>query len=111
MRLQCRFTGLGDKTCSLNADEIAKIEQAKKIHRFGADFLRVDINLNPPGRVAQVEKVTFAHVAMCGDAASSAERFAFLKLGAHLCDRSVRLESSAEWLDSTRAKRIEFFAP
>src|SRR6266849_2610061 len=83
----------------------------QKIDQLSANFFRVNINLNPAGGVAQVEKVAFAPIAMGGDAASRAKGLAFFKFFAHLRDRSAWLETGPEWLDSFRSKRVEFFAP
>ena len=109
--LQCWFSTFREETCSLDANEIADVEQAKKIHLIGADFFRVNINLNAAGGVAQVEKMASAHVAMSGDAASGPEGCSLLKFFAHLRDRAARLEASAEWLHAFRAERVEFLAP
>ena len=109
--LQCWFTRLRDKTYSLDSDEIAKIKQAKQIHGFSTNFFDVDVNLNPPGGVAQIEKVAFAHVAVRSDATSDTKRFPFFKFAANLCDRSAGFEGSAEWLGAARAKCVKFFMP
>ena len=109
--LDRRFPAFREKACALDADEIPDIEQAKKIDQLSANFFRVNINLNPSGGVAQVEKVAFAHVAMRSDAASRAKGLAFFKFFAHLRDRSAWFETSPEWFDPFRAKRVEFFAP
>src|SRR6267143_5147495 len=109
--LQCRFPAFGDKTGSLHADEIAKIDQPKKIDQLRADFFRMNVDLNPPRCVAQIEEMTFAHIAMRSNAASCAKGLAFFKLFAHLRNRSSYLKAGAEWLDAFRAKRVEFFAP
>ena len=93
VHLQRRFAGFGEKTGSLHADEIAKIEQSEKLDRLRADFFRVNVNLNASGRVAQIEKMTFAHVAMRGDAARCAKSLAFLELFAHLRNRAALPQS------------------
>src|SRR5262249_3518657 len=86
VHLQCWFSRLSDKTCSLSSDEVAKIEQAKQIHGFGTNFFRVDVNLKPAGCVAKIEKVAFAHVAVCSDAACDVKCFPLFKFAADLCD-------------------------
>ena len=53
----------------------------------------MNINLNAPSGVAQIEKVALAHVAMRGDAASRAKSLALREFFAHLRDGSVRLEA------------------
>ena len=83
----------------------------KKIHQLRPELFRVHVNLDAPRRVAQIEKMTFAHVAMRGDAAGCAKDLAFLKLFAHVRNRSGCLKAAAKWLDAFRAKRVEFFAP
>jgi hypothetical protein len=71
----------------------------------------VNVDLNAPRRVAQIEEMTFAHVAMRSNAAGCAKGLAFLKLFAHLRNRAGYLKAAAEWLDAFRTKRVEFFAP
>src|SRR5262249_32760564 len=70
----------------------------------------VNVDLNAAGRVAQVEEVAFAHVAMRGDAARCTKRLGFLKLLAHLRNRSAYVKTRTERLDTFRAKCIKFFA-
>ena len=70
---QGRLAGLGEETIAFDADEIAEIDQLEKLDHLLADFLRVDVNLDPPGRIAQVDEMAFAHVAMRGDAAGRAQ--------------------------------------
>src|SRR4030095_16063002 len=108
---QCRFAAFGDEARSFYADEIAKIEQPKKIDQLRPDLFRVNVDLNAPRRVAQIEEMTFSHVAMRGDAAGCAKSLAFLKLFAHLRDRSGYLKAAAERLDAFRTKRVQFLAP
>src|SRR4029077_220790 len=76
----CRFATFGDKTCPFHANEIAYIEQPKKVEQFRANLLGVNVNLNPTGDVSQIEKMAFAHVAMRGDAAGDTSDFIFFKL-------------------------------
>ena len=71
----------------------------------------MNVDLNAPCRVAQIEEMTFAHVTMRGNAAGCAKGLAFLKLFTHLDNRSGYLKAAAEWLDAFRTKRVEFFAP
>src|SRR5438046_8167941 len=111
MHLQSWFSAFGDKTCSLDADEIAKIEQPKKIDQFRTDLFRVNVDLNAARSVAQIEEMTFAHVAMRGDAAGCAKGFAFLKLFEYLRNRSSHLKATHEWLYTFGAKRVAFFPP
>src|SRR5947207_15973084 len=68
--LQCWFSTFREETCSLDANEIADVEQTKKIHLIGAEFLHVNIHLNAAGGVAQVEKMASSHVPMIGNSAS-----------------------------------------
>src|ERR1700693_4287884 len=84
--LQCWFAALGDKTCSFNADEIADIQQAKEIDKLRPNLICMNIDLNSPCGVAQVEKVAFAHVAMGGDTTRRTQRIALLKSIAHFHD-------------------------
>ena len=86
MNLQGRLAGLGEKTGSFDADEIAEIDQLEQLDHFRADFLRVDVNLNPAGGIAQVDEMALAHVAMRGDAAGRAQRRAFRKFFPHVSD-------------------------
>src|SRR6266404_647212 len=108
---QCWFSAFGDKTCSFNPDEIANIQQAKKIDQFRANFLCVNINLNATLGVTQIQKMTLAHIAMGRDAPRCTKSLAFFELLAHLRNRSAYLKTCAEGLDAFRPKRIEFFAP
>ena len=86
------------------------IEQLENFHRLRAEFLRLDVNLDPPGRVAQIEEMTFAHVAMRGDAAGRAQGFAFLKFFAHLRDRAAGLKRGAEGRDAARPQLFQLGA-
>jgi hypothetical protein len=70
----------------------------------------VEIDLNAPGGITQVEKVAFAHVAVRGDATGDATRFTFFELLAHLRDRSANIKGGAEWFDAFRAQHLEFFS-
>ena len=88
----CRFAAFGDKTCPFHANEIAYVEQPKKVEQFRANLLGVNVNLNPAGDVTQVEKMAFAHVAMRGDTAGDTTGFTFLKLLAHLRDRAANIK-------------------
>ncbi len=108
---QCRLTGFSDKTCSLNANKIADIEQSEKIDKFGPDFPGMNVNLNAAGSVAKIEKMALAHVAMCGDASGGANDFAFFKVRADLGDVAASCESFPERFDALGTKRVEFFAP
>src|SRR5438552_3252839 len=103
------FPAFGKKACPLDADEIADVEQAKKLDQLRANFFCVNIDLNAPGGVAQVEKVAFAHIAVRGDAASHTKYVTLFKFFAHLRDGSARLKTGAEWLNAFPAKGVEFF--
>src|SRR5439155_21680303 len=111
LNFQCWLTGFGEETRSLEADEIAEVEQSKKIDQFGANFLRVNVNLNAPSRVAKIEKVALAHVAMRGDAAGGTKCVALFEFRPNLRDVAAGLESCAKRFDTSRAKLIQFFAP
>jgi hypothetical protein len=108
VRFERRLARLGQKTRSFNANEIAEVEKLENFHRLRADFLFVEISLDPPGRVPKIDKVAFAHVAMGGDAAGRAERFAFLEFFAHFGDRTGGFERAAERFHTARAKRLQF---
>src|SRR5205085_10343643 len=73
MHFQRRLAGFGEETNPLDADEIAKIDQLKQIDYLVADFFRVDVNLDSPRRIAQVDEVAFTHVAVRGDVAGRAQ--------------------------------------
>ncbi len=70
----------------------------------------MNVNLNAAGGVAQVEKVAFAHVAMRCDAAGDMTRFTFLKLLAHLRDRTANIKTGTERLDAFRAQHLKLFS-
>src|SRR6185369_4847927 len=108
---QCWFPAFGDKTGSFHSDEIAEVEQLKKVDQLRADFFRVNIDLNAPCRVAQIKEMTLAHVAMRRDAARCAKGLAFPEPFAHLRNRSGHLKATTEWVKTLRAKRVELFAP
>ncbi len=103
VRLQSRFTALGEETCSFDANEIADIEQTKKIDQLRPNFFRVNVNLDAAGSVAQIEKVALPHVSVRGDAAGRAEGLAAGKFFAHLGNGSAWLETSTERVDTLRA--------
>src|SRR5438067_605994 len=109
-RLQRRFAALSEETRSLDADEIANIEQLKKVDQVRANFLCVNINLNASGGITKIEEVAPAHVAMRGDAASRTQDLALHEFLTYLRDCAVRLERNPERLDPLRAERIEFFS-
>src|ERR1700675_1884755 len=111
LSFQRRLTGFSEETRSLDADEIAEVEQRKKIDEFGANFLRVNVNLNAPGRVAKIEKVALAHVAMRGDSAGGTKCVALFESRSNLRDVAAGLESHAKRFDTARAKLIQVFAP
>src|SRR5262249_33725587 len=93
----------------LHPYEIADVEQAKDLDQFRANPFCVDVNLNVPRGVAQVEKVAFAHVAMRRDAASDTTGFTFFKLLAHLRNRSANIKAGPKRIDAFRAQRLKFF--
>src|SRR5205807_1440945 len=70
-----------------------------------------NVNLNAPGRVAKIEKVALAHVAMRGDAAGGTKCVALSESRPNLRDVAAGLESAAKRFDTPRAKLIQFFAP
>src|SRR6266540_4546841 len=105
----CWFPAFGDKTCPFNANEIAYVEQPKKIDQFRPNLLCVNVNLNAAGDVTQVEKMAFPHVAMRRDAAGDTTRFSFFKLLAHLSDRAAHIKACAKRFDAFRAQRLKFF--
>src|SRR5207244_9111310 len=109
--LQCWLAAFSNKTRSFDADEITDVEQVEKFNQVRANFFCVDVNLNAPGRIAQVEEMAFAHVAMRGDAPRRAKSLPFLELLAHLRDRSAYVKTGAERLNAFRAERVELFAP
>ena len=99
------------KQFALDADEIAEVEQIENLHRLGADFFRMNVNLNAPGRVAQIDEMAFAHVAMRGDASGRAQGFAFLKFFADLARSCRWSQSGAEGRDAARAQLFQLGAP
>ncbi len=111
MHLQRRLAGLGQKTGPFHADEIAEIDQLEHLDHLIANFFRMDVNLDPPGRIAQVHEMAFAHVAMGGDAAGGAQGGAFGEFFAHFGDRAGSFVSAAEGVRAARLKRFQFFAP
>ena len=79
VHLQRRLARLGGETGAFHADEIAEIEQLEDFHRFGAEFLRLHINLHPPARVLEINEMALAHVAMRTDATRDAKTCPFGK--------------------------------
>ncbi len=71
----------------------------------------MNVNLDTPGRIAQVDEVTLAHVAMRGNPSRGAERFSFLEFRADFSDRAVCVERRAKWIDASRAQVLELLAP
>ena len=68
------------------------------------------VNLNPSGRVAKIDKVAFAHVAMRGHSAGCAKRFAFFEFFTHFRNRARSVEAAPERLYSARPQRFQFLA-
>ena len=83
----------------------------KRSISFRPNFFGVNINLKAARGVAQVQKMTLAHIAMRRDAPRRTKSLAFFELLAHLRNGSVCLKPRSERLDALRAERIEFFAP
>ena len=81
-----RLARLGEKATSLHSDEIPQVKQSENLHRLRAELLCLHINLNPPGCIAQIEKVALPHVAVRGDPPRRAQRRAFGKFFAYLAD-------------------------
>ena len=109
--LQCRLAGFGQETFAFHADEIAQIEQLEKIDNLRANFFGVDVNLNPAGRVAKIDKVALAHVAVRGNAAGRAQGFAFLEFFPDLRQVAACFEGGPEGFHATRAQTFQFSAP
>ena len=76
-----------------------------------ANFLGVDVDLDPAGGIAQVHEMALAHVAVGGDAAGGAEAGAFREFLADLGDRAGGFISAAKGVRATRLERLQFFAP
>src|SRR5438270_12037278 len=70
----------------------------------------MDVDLNTASGVTHIEKMAFAHITMCRNAACRAENLAFFEFCAHLRNRSADFKSRTEWLEAFRAQRIELFA-
>ena len=107
--LQRWLAGLRQKTFAFHPNEIAEVEQLEKIDRLRANFFRMDVNLNPAGGVAQIDKVTFAHVAMRGNASRRAQSFAFFEFFPDRRNIAAGLERRAKRLDSALAQRFPIF--
>src|SRR5450631_49189 len=108
--LQRWLAGLRQKTLAFHANEIAEVEQLEKIDNLRANFFRMDINLNPPGGVAKIDKVTLAHVAMRGNASRRTQSFAFFEFFPNRRNIAAGLERRAKWLDSAIAQAFQFSA-
>ena len=105
----CRLATLGEKACPFDTDEIAKIEQLENLKRLGPYFFRLNVNLNVAGRIAQIDEMTFAHVAMRSDPPGHAQRLVFGKFLLHFADRSGGLEGrGAKWRNPFCAQGCEF---
>ena len=111
VHFQRRLAGLGEEAGSLYADEIPEIDQLEHLDHVIANFLRVDVNLDPPGGIAQIHEMAFAHVAMRGDPAGRAQGGAFRELFADLGDCAGSFISVAERVRAARLKRFQFFTP
>ena len=111
VHFQSLLAGLGEETTSFHPDEIAEIEQPENLHRLRPEFLCLHVNLDSPRRVAQIEKVTLAHVAMRRDPARCAKLRAFGKFRPHLLNRAARLKALAKRRHATSAQRLELLAP
>src|SRR5437867_9040863 len=103
-RFQRLLAGLRQKTEALHSDQVAEIEQIENLHRLRADLFRMKVDLDAPGRVAKIDKVAFAHVAVRGDAASGAKCVALLQFRPDLRDVPADFESCTKRFDPPRAK-------
>ena len=92
LHLQRRFAGLGQKTFPFDSDEIAEVEQREKIDNSVAGLPGIDVNLNAPGRVAKIDKVALAHIAMCGNPPGRTEDGTLLEFLTHVSDRAARFK-------------------
>ena len=89
-----RLAGFADEAFALDAEEIADVEQRENLRLLRREALEVDVNLDAPGQVAQVEEVRLAHVAVRGDAAGGAEHGAFREFLADLGDGAFAYRSA-----------------
>ena len=102
------LAGLGDKTFALDSDEVGQIDQLEDFHLLRSEFLPADKQLHPPARVAQIEEVAFAHVAMRRDAARHPLIRAFHKSRADFTDSARGVEAPAKRLHAQVSERFEF---
>ncbi len=107
---QRRLAGLGDEPLAFDTEKIADVEQLENFDLFGRKRLRVEINLDAPGQVAEVEKVRLAEIAVRGDAAGDALHSTLGKLLARLRHRPIRGIAPAERIEPARPQRVEFAA-
>src|SRR5205085_8042595 len=109
-RLQRGLAGLGQKTIAFHPNEIANIKQIENRFRFRPDLLLVQINLNPSGRVPEIDKLTLAHVAVSGDPPRGAESFTILEFVTDFGDRPRRFKRASEWFHSPRSQSVELLS-
>jgi hypothetical protein len=94
-----RFAGFSDKTYSFHAEEIPQVEQLENLRVARATFLQIHEKLDSAADIAQVKKLTLAHVSMGGDAAGGPHLFAFGKSLANFADRTGNLERATKRVD------------
>ena len=71
----------------------------------------MQINLDPPTRVLQIDEVTFAHVTVRGDPAGNAKIRILGKSFPHLGDITGRFERGPKRRDTQLFQRRQLFAP
>ena len=111
MHLQRRLARLGRETSSFDTDEISEIQQLENLHRVRAQFFCVQINLDSPAPVLQIDEMAFAHVAVRGDPARYAKIRALGKFFPHLRDITGSLERRPKRRDTQLFQRRQFFPP
>ena|ERR1700730_14136576 len=110
-RFQRRFPRFGQEANALYPDEIPKVEELEILHCLGANLLLVEIDLDSSGRIPKIDEVAFAHVAMRGQATGNTQGLSLTEFFANFCDGAIRLERSAERIDTFCAQGLEFLTP
>ena len=102
-----RFTDLSVEGLAADTDPVTEVEQLERLELIFRDTLGVDVALDAPLEIGDVEKVALAHIAVGGHAAGDRDFFPFSEVSAQGADLIADLEAPAEWVDPEGAQFLD----